>query len=479
MKSKYGIVMHLLCLASGSLTQVSVAAEGGTISLDQYLGQVQGSNQGFQGAAASRHGDFEASEEAALPFSPQLFASLQYVDDSRQTIVPLFQGTRTTSNSDQLGFKKLFDFGLQSQISYGITSTTLYGVSPQLVPQNSLITSGLTLQLTQPLWQNGFGREDQALRRSVQAQDLANAYSNAFQTKTILADAETRYWALAVARELVAVQKESADRTIAIRDFNVKRARAHLIDESDLLTSEAQAKSKQFDLKTAIDNERTSARSFNSARGIDSDQVGERLGLPDPEDMQKIEVPVRAPLRDDVKSAEQTEVAITSSSEAATQKQLPALNLTGTASTNGLDPSLGTSVGDTFTAQYPYFVVGVNFSVPLDLGTVSSVKRAYAEQIQGAELTYQRRLFDQENDWKDLVGKFREAKERLSIAVEVERAQRLKFQHEGVRQKQGVTTTYQVFQYEIDYLTSELNRIQTQSIILGLVAQMNTYRSGS
>ena len=475
MKPEYGIALNLLCLASGSLAQASDES----LSLDRYLAQVQGSNQGYQGAAATQHADLAAAQEATLPFSPQLFTSLQYTDDSRQTVVPLFEGTRTTTNLDQLGFKKLFDFGLQSQISYSITSTTLYGVSPQLVPQNSLITSGLTLQLTQSLWQNGFGKQDQAIRRSVEAQDLANAYSNAFQTKTILADAETRYWSLAVARELVAVQRESADRTIAIRDFNVKRARSHLIDESDLLTAEAQAKSKQFDLKSAIDNERTSARSFNSARGIDSDQVGAALALPDPEDMQRIEIPVRASMRDDVKSAEQVEVAITSGSEAATQKQLPALNLIGTASTNGLDPSLGTSLGDTFTAQYPYFVVGVNLSVPLDFGTTSSVKRAYAEQIKGAELTYQRRLFDQENDWKDLVRRFQEAKERLSIAVDVEKAQKIKFQHEGVRQKQGVTTTYQVFQYEIDYLTSELNRIQTQAIILGLVAQMNTYRSGS
>jgi outer membrane protein TolC len=182
-------------------------------------------------------------------------------------------------------------------------------------------------------------------------------------------------------------------------------------------------------------------------------------------------------MRDDVKSAEQTKVAVSANSEAALQKQLPTLNLVGTASTNGLEPSLGTSVADTTTTQYPYYLIGVNFSAPLDLDTVSSVKKAYAEQIKGAELTYRRRLFDQENDWNDLVKKFQEAKERLSLAVDVEKAQKLKFQHEGIRRKEGATTTYQVFQYEIDYLTSELNRIQTQANILSLVAQMKTFRS--
>jgi outer membrane protein TolC len=454
-------------------------AESTPITLELYLGQVQGSNQGYQGEAITQHADLEAAQESTLPFSPQFFTNLQYTDDHRQTLVPLFEGTRTVTDSSQFGLKKLFDFGLQSQIYYGITSTTLYGVSPALVPESSLVTTGLTFTLTQSLWQNGFGKQDQAIQRSVEAQDLANAYSNAYQTKTTLSDAESRYWTLAIARELIIVQKASADRTVAIRDFNARRVRSHLIDESDLLTSDAQAKSKQFDLKSAIDNERVAARSFNSARGIDSDQVQDNLVLPDADGMQSIDIPHRAPMRDDVKSAEQSELAITANSEAAIQRQLPTLNVIGTVSTNGLDPSLGQSMIDTVTTQYPYYSIGLNLNVPLDFSTVSSVKRAYAEQMKGAELIYYRRLFDQENDWKDLVKRFQEAKERLSIAIDVEKAQKLKFQREEVRQKQGVTTTYQVFQFEIDYLTAELNRIQTQATILSLVAQMKTYQSDS
>ena len=172
-------------------------------------------------------------------------------------------------------------------------------------------------------------------------------------------------------------------------------------------------------------------------------------------------------------------MAVAANSEVATQKQKPSLNVVGTVSTNGLDPNLGTSFHNTLTANNPYYQVGLNFTVPLDFGEVSSVKRAYAEQRKGAELTYQRRLFDQENDWKDLVKKLQEAKERLALAVDVEKAQKLKFDHESIRQKQGVTTTYQVFQYDLDYLTSALNRVQTQAIILNLVAQMKTFRSGT
>ena len=467
----------ILCFFMVNLTVNFAHAE--VITLDQFLTQVQKSNSGLTGAQVTATADQNASEEGALPFSPAAFASVQYTDDRRQTIVPIFEGTRTVTDTSQLGIKKLFGFGLQSQLYYGVTSNTIYGVSPALVPQTSLITSGLTLQVTQSLWQNGFGQSDQALSRAVTAQDLANSYANAYQVKTILADAESRYWSLVIAREMVTIQKKSSDRTLAIRDFNVKRVRSHLIDEADLLTSDAQAKSKQFDLKLAIDNERSAARAFNSVRGMDSDEVKENLVSLEPDALQSIDVPQRSSERDDVKAAEQTTLAVVANSEVATQKQKPSLNVVGTVSTNGLDPSLGTSFHNTLTANNPYYQVGLNFTVPLDFGEVSSVKRAYAEQRKGAELTYQRRLFDQENDWKDLVKKLQEAKERLALAVDVEKAQKLKFDHESIRQKQGVTTTYQVFQYDLDYLTSALNRVQTQAIILNLVAQMKTFRSGT
>ncbi|MDR3607361.1 MAG: TolC family protein [Oligoflexia bacterium] len=464
----------ILTAATLAALQASPASAA-TLTVDQYLGQVANAHEGYQGAVASGHADSEASREATLAFSPQLFASLQHVDDRRQTIVPAFEGTRTVTDTSQFGFKKLFDFGLQTQLSYNISSNTIYNVSPLLVPQNSLVTSGLMLQLTQSLWQNGFGKMDRLTQSAVEAQDRANSFNNSYQAKTILADAESRYWVLAIAREVTKVQRASLERMNSIRDFNARRVRSHLADEADLLTSVAQAKAKEFDVKTAIDNERTSARAFNSTRGVDSDRVDETLALPPAMAMNSLSAPNRASMRDDVKAAEQSEIAASANSDAAAQKQLPTLNLVGAVSTNGLDTSLGTSVSNTLTTQYPYYSLAVNFSAPLDRQTVTSVRRAYAEQVKGAELAYHRRLFDQENDWKDLMNKFQEAKERLSIAVAAESAQKVKLENEVKRQKQGVTTTYQVFQYEIDYLNSELNRIQTQATIFGLMAQMKTY----
>lgn len=453
----------------------AVTQSSGVLELEAYLAEVRQSNESYQGSTALSQGASTASEEALLPFKPQFFTSLQYTDDQRQTIAPIFEGVRTVTDLAQVGVKQLFDFGLQTQLSYNISQTTIYGVSPLLVPENSLVTSGFSLQFTQPLWQGGFGRTNAENKKATEAQDLSTAYVNAYDAKVTMADAESRYWSLAVAREEVRVQRESTERTIAIRDLDRRRARAHLIDEADLLEAEAQAEAKQLDLQNAIDSERVSARAFNSGRGIDSDEVSETLPLPDPVAMQRLRPPVRARMRDDVKSAEQSEEAMVAEGEIARENLLPSLNLTGTVSTNGLDPSLATSVGDTLTTQYPYYSIGLNLSFPLDFGVVDSIRHAYAEQIRGQELVYHRKLFDQETGWNDLVRKLREAQGRLALAVRVQDAQRLKFDRERIRYRQGLTTTYQVIQYELDYLNSELGRIQLQGSIYGLLSQMKPY----
>lgn len=446
------------------------------LRLEEYLSEIRQSNETYQGTTALSQGANAASEEALLPFKPQFFSNLQYTDDQRQTVAPIFEGIRTVTDLAQVGIKQLFDFGLQAQLSYNISQTVLFGVSPLLVPESSLITSGLSLQFTQPLWQGSFGRLNAENRKATETQDLSNAYTNAYQAKVTVADAESRYWNLAIARETVRVQEESTDQTVAIRDLDRRRARSHLIDESDLLTAEAQAESKKLDLQNAIDNERVAARSFNSARGIDSDEVPETLPLPDPESMRRLRPPPRSEMRDDVKAAQQSEISMVARSDMARENLLPALNLTGTVSTNGLDPSVGTSVGDTLTVQYPYYSIGLSLSFPLDFGAVDSIRRAYAEQIRGQELVYHRKLFDQENEWNDLVRRLHEAQDRLALAVRVQEAQKLKFDRERARYRRGLTTTYQVIQYELDYLNAELGRLQLQGSIYGLLAQMKPYR---
>jgi hypothetical protein len=426
------------------------------LPLDDYLRQVMQSHAGYLGDQANSAGKMEVSQEADLMFAPQLISHIEYDYQWRQALAPEIDGNHAVTKIVTLGVEKLMDFGFQAQLSLAAAQTILYGIDPALVPNNGQVLIGPYFQFSQSLWQNGFGRMDRKKSEIVLAQDKADSLSNSYLSKVTLAEAESRYWKLATMRETVRVQQESEARTNDLRNFNADRVRRHLSDVSDLLTSDAALESKKLDLQSALDDERASSRAFNSARGLDSDVVEETLSLPDPDILEGLAIPRRADMRDDTLAAEQAEEAISGSSEIAAERLIPTLNIFGS------DTS-----------------VGINLAVPLDMGTTASVKQGYRKQMKAAELIYQRKFFDQENDWKDLNRKFGEAKERLKIAVRMQQAQQIKYEHERKRQRLGLTTAYQIFQYELDYLNSELARIQLQGLILGLSAQMKTFRGDS
>ena len=468
MKRHLGIFLAFAC-------SFSVQASS-PLSIDDYVRQVRKSNQAVQGSSLNSQGALERSSEGDLLLAPQLFSNIQHTDDHKPTLIPVFQGDRTVTDYASLGISKLTDFGLQSSLTYSLTRNHIYDASPALVTNPELSFGALSLQLTQSLLKNGFGESTRANEKVLNSQAKSTAFVESYNVKNTIADAQARYWRLAVARAVIQVENESLDRAEKIRDFNARRARLELADQADVLQSDANLKQRQLDLKSALNDERSARRAFNLARNEDSDDVSEELSLPDPDRLRSLPVPARAEKRDDVKAAEESVNVAVASSEVARQNQLPQLDLYGGYTTNGQDPTLGNAAGDSFSTKNPTAVVGVKFSVPLDQGGVHSVRAGYVKGELGAEKNYQQKLFQQESDWKDLVEKFSEAKDRLAVAVEVKVAQKAKLERERTRQRQGQSTTYQVFLFEQDYLNSELSFIQNQAQILTLAAQMETYK---
>ncbi|OFZ19134.1 MAG: hypothetical protein A2X94_10340 [Bdellovibrionales bacterium GWB1_55_8] len=467
----------LIVLALPAIISVSAFAADATqpFGLETYLEQVQRNNQGYQGAVLNSQGAGGRSNEGSLVYAPQLFTNLQHADDRRQTSVPSLQGNRSVTNTFSLGVSKTTDFGLEGKLSYSLNDATIHGASPTLLASPGSVISGLSLELTQHLWRNGFGRSTRYSADAINSQARAVSLNNAYLTKVTLADAESRYWRLALARDSMKVQEQSVDRSVKIRDFIASRVKLELSEESDLLQSVAAVKARELDLKAALDEEHAARRAFNSARGIDSDEVPEQVGLPEPDRALALIAPERVEKREDVLAAEAARSAAIAASEAARDRQLPTLDAFSNLSTNGNAPAFGSAVSNTFTTQHPYVAVGLRFSVPLDVGATSAVRAGYAKEVLGTEVNFQRRLLDQEIDWKDLSTRFKEAKERFAAVLDLERIQLRKFELERSRQRRGQSTTYQVFLFEQDYLGSQLRRIQIVGQILNLHAQMKTY----
>jgi len=214
---------------------------------------------------------------------------------------------------------------------------------------------------------------------------------------------------------------------------------------------------------------------FNSTRGVSSDKVPETLdALPDSKSY-KFVLPKRAEFRDDVRAAQAQAEASESMAKAGVEKNKPSLELYTTLAYNGRDLQYPDAVKNSTRNDYPTTVVGVRFQMPLDIGTMSDDRQGYRKEAAGAELRYQRRLFEQERDWSDLAQRFKEAQARLKLAEAFEETQKEKSSYERQRHTRGRTTTYLVLQFEQDYALAQSTRLRIQAEIMNLLAQMNTY----
>jgi outer membrane protein TolC len=115
------------------------------------------------------------------------------------------------------------------------------------------------------------------------------------------------------------------------------------------------------------------------------------------------------------------------------------------------------------------------FSVPLNFGATSRTRDGYGMEHIAAELNYDRKVFEQDQTWKDLMRSLGEAKQRLDLSQKLEMIQKNKLLNEQSRLKQGRSTTYQVLLFEQDYLQAELLRIQNQFAILKIISQMKLF----
>jgi nucleoside phosphorylase/outer membrane protein TolC len=421
-------------------------------SVEDYLQQVEHSHDGYHAMEEDSAGANAASKSADLIFKPQVFSELQYTYDPRDTHSPELYGDKTIAQGVSTGFREQTPWGIQLQLSLDYTQNTLLGETSPLITRPTVTNLYVVPVFNWSVWQNFGGRLDRANQRMQKAQSLAQSYGSDYGARAILVEAEGRYWKLASLREVMRLQRESLVRARSVMNLDSRKAKQRLIDSGDTLLSEAAVEGKELELKSMLTEERSAARAFNASRGIDSDQVAEDLRLPTDDAFAHLQLPERKGSRGDLKVAEQQSIASEAGYQVAHEKLLPSLSVFGS-----------------------IFALGLNFSMPLDLGLTSEARSGYAKEAEAAELNFRRKQFEQENDWQELQTRFQDNLERLQLAVKLEDLQRRKFEDANRRRKRAMTVAFQVFQYELDYLAAAQTRLQIEGTLLGLRAQAKLY----
>jgi outer membrane protein TolC len=423
----------------------AAGAQAAPLSLGAYLDQVTRGNKAVQGLRLSGEGQDASAAASDLLFGPQLYSKAEYINDPRTSQVPAIEGDRKIHLSFELGVRQQTSFGLQYELKLEVNRSRLLGINPSLVTRPDLTSVYVIPQFQFALWQNWLGGMDRASRASDQAKARASALGDAYQAKGVLVDARGRYWKLAVLREVLRVQQESIDGAKALLQSARRKVRKHLGDASDVLLAEAAVKGKELELAGMEDEARAAARAFNTARGVDSEEVPETLPLPSAETLLAYQLPEEVKERGDVRAAEAGAVAASQGYAMAKEKLEPSLNLYGS-----------------------IYAVGLNFTLPLEFGTVKEATRGYSQQAYASQLQLQQKRFEARTDWEALKASLKRAQEKLSLSIQLEDIQRRKLALTRKRLATGLTVPAQVIQFQLDYFQAVLARVHAQGDVLGV-----------
>lgn len=463
--------------AADVLQTTSPNSSSSELTPDVYLDQVLSRNTAIQGSVSKRDGAKERSRQETLALAPQLISQIAMLDDKRPQLNPAFSGNRTQARQFMIGIAKPFSFGLTTKLTYTQNYQQITGAT--LLPLTSFYQNGPALEFNQSLFKNGFGREIRAAQELAEAQALSSHYAESFAQQSQLVQAELAYWNLVFARATVELQRSVFERAQRIYEWNDRRVKMNLADMSDLLQSQAALEMNRLELQSAIDFERSAAVQFNSMRNFDSDVVNEKLSAVNSNRLMAMDIPHRAEMRDDVKAARELTRVAEASGQLNKEKYLPSIDIFGNVGTGSLKPNATDARTESTDWNRRYFTLGVKLAIPLDFAEVIRSRGGNAKEIAGAELNFERKVFEQETEWKDLVTKLSEARRRLALAETITRVQKQKLQHEQGRLTKGRTTTYQVLVFEQNFAQSEIARIQAQREIVNLIQKMKLYRGQS
>jgi outer membrane protein TolC len=227
-----------------------------------------------------------------------------------------------------------------------------------------------------------------------------------------------------------------------------------------------------------LDEEKNASLAFNTVRGVDSDVVAEQISVLDEKVIQNLNVPARDEYRDDVKASEQQRRLAQANSRLGFEKNKPDVKVFGTYGMNGRDANASEAMTEANTTDHPNYTVGVRLDIPLDIGTQSDVRKGYRKEELAADYNYQQKVFEQERLWKDLTNQFNDSLKRYQMAKVIEKAQRESMDYERTRHRRGLTTTFQVLQFEQNFANAQLARLRAQAYVLNIYSQLKTFGGG-
>ncbi len=445
---------------------------GHALTLAEYLNQVRNENPQAKSLAQQADSIKLRMEEADSILIPELYGLVEQFDDKRDQISNFAQ-SRAQGHRWQLGLRKQTSFGLQGNVYFLTQRNTLTNAPAFAFSSTDYQDSTAVFELRQSLWRNGFGdatRADIEARRSeLRAEELRAR----FELKNLLLNAEDLYWALVSYNQIVKLQEENVERAMKLRDLMRRKSGLRLVDDVDALQAQAAFESRELELKTSRDERAALIRQFNTMRGRDSDEIEKLDEFPAEEMVMKV-ASKPGMTREDFKILMEQARVMDMKSRSARSTIQPKLDLVATYGSNGMDGRTANSYSEAHEFRHPYWTVGLQFAVSIDIGTINDIRRGYAANRRAARELAHHAQFSLERVYADLHRKLHDAQDQYERARKLERLQTELVQKERRRLINGRTTTFQALTLEQNLAAAQIQRVRAQ---LALVQARNQLKS--
>lgn len=447
------------------------------LSLEHAIRTALSHNLGFSRERLNAASSLEEITIEDAAFDPTLTGRLNHNDSLSPQASSTLAGANTSrsdSRAHALAANKAFSTGTEVTLSTNLNRSSSNSSNALLNPDYSAETR---INLRQPLLK-GFG---QKVNLAPLARAIARDYLTRLQIRdaalALIAETETRYWALAVARQEVTLRQSTLDLAQTLLDEIRERHKVGLATKVDELQALAEVATAQESLLVAKKNADDAQDELLRILGTLPDTSQSPIlwqqyeVAPLPQDTPQLEafgIILGRALEHDLNSAIQKEnlsIRRIESTEARNNR-LPQLDLAASGAYLGRDNDFGTAYQNVSTQDGYNWSLGLEISIPWEL----RAERARYRQAQIREKQAQQSL---EDIRQQLVLNVRQAwrsvqiqQERLTSAEAAHKLRAEAYIQELARYETGISTVRNTLQAQRDLDDASLRALRARQALI-------------
>lgn len=459
-----GFTWALICFAS---------TPSFSLSVDDYIKQVKENNRAYRSIEVQRQAATGLGGRSNLLYTPTLTADINHTTNALPSSGTLSYGQNAKLSTASVGLSKDTPFGLSASASYNSLEARL---DPKVVAGDKrLNTNYVNLSLSQSLLRNGFGSEIRGKESVLKNTAISQGKRQEFNNKLLMSEAENYYYQLVIARKSLLIEKASLSRAQRLLNWIAGRVQSNLADKADELQARTSLRSRELDVDLAKENLRRASLNFNSLRNFPGDAVDEPLSESIIDTIQHFTIPEKHHLRLDTISAKYALLAKVSENQVGKEALKPDLKIIAKASIFAEQDDQGVITNQAIQTNKSSYYVGLNLTAPIDYSTLAKTWNGYNDEIRATKLRYERQVFEDNNNWNNLLRKFNRERQQLVLYANLVEAELSKLTREKSRQKMGQSTTFNVISFEQEYLQVQLRQLAHTSQLANTYTQLKLY----